>query len=187
MDERFAGEWPDVRPLVRRELDAYLDFVAQVPGDPPTRCSPWTVSDVTRHLAATFERFAAMLSQGRRGDFSPPFPPGLLDEENLRAVREFRGDPDIRLREEGERLLALATDPDEPMPHQLGTLPVGVQLLFALADLAIHHDDVAVACGSSYAPPDDVVSTLVASYRRLGFWEEGAAPEWATLVAGRDG
>ncbi|MDQ1712932.1 MAG: hypothetical protein QOE45_2382 [Frankiaceae bacterium] len=184
MDERFAGEWPDHRALVRVELDAYA--AAGVDGDLPTRCVPWTVTDVTRHLAATFERFVAMLEQGRRGNFSPPFPREALDTENLRAVEQFTGDPDARLRAAAETFLDLATDPDEPMPHQLGVVPVGVQTLFGLADLAIHHDDVARAAGGAYQPAPEVVETLVAAYRRLGFWEESDPPVWASLVADRE-
>jgi uncharacterized protein (TIGR03083 family) len=186
MDERFAGSWPDIREQVRAELDAYAAAVASIDGRLPTRCPPWTVTDVTRHLAATFERFVAMLEQGRRGDLSPPFPRERLDEENLRAVEQFSGDPDTRLRAAAERFLGLGADPDEPMPHQLGTIPVGAQLVFALTDLAVHHDDVAHAAGERYQPPPEVVETLVATYRRLGFWEESDAPGWAALVADRE-
>ena len=185
MDDRFAGTWPDLRPLVRAELSSYLAAVADLDPDLPTRCPPWSVRDVTRHLAATFERFGVMLARGRAGDLSPPFTVADLDEENLRAVREFVGDPEARLREEAERFLDAAADPDEPMPHQRGPVPVGVQLVFGLADLAIHHDDVLRAAGRSYQPPPDVVSALVSAYRRLGWWDEGDPPGWAAFVAER--
>jgi uncharacterized protein (TIGR03083 family) len=182
----FAGPWPDIRPLVRAELDAYAAAVAAMDGGLPTRCRPWTVTDVTRHLAATFERFVAMLEQGRRGDLSPPFPPDQLDAENLRAVEQLSGDPDARLRAAAERFLDLGADPDEPMPHQVGTVPVGAHLVFALTDLAVHHDDVAHAAGAAYQPPPEVVDTLVATYRRVGFWKESDLPGWAALVADRE-
>ncbi|HWL37727.1 MAG TPA: maleylpyruvate isomerase family mycothiol-dependent enzyme [Frankiaceae bacterium] len=185
MDARFAGPWPDIRPLVAAELDAYLAAVAAIDPALPTRCAPWTVRDVTTHLAATFERFVAMLSQGRRGDLTPPFAPEDMDAENLRAVRAYTRDPEAALREECERFLALASDPDEVMPHQRGPIPVGVQQLFGLGDLAVHHDDVAVAAGRSYAPPPEVVSALVASYRRLGWWDDADPPEWRSFVSER--
>jgi uncharacterized protein (TIGR03083 family) len=187
MDERFSGSWPDLRPMLRRELEAYLAYAGSLGSDPPTRCPPWTASDVTRHLAATFGRFADMLVRARAGDLSPPFAPEDLAEENLRAVRDLAavGDPLARLREEATRSFDLSTDPDELMGHQRGVLPVGVQQVFGLADVVIHHDDVAVAAGASYEPPDDVVETLVASYRRLGFWDENDPPVWATFVKDR--
>ena len=190
LDERPPGEgptgdWPDIRDLVRREVDAYLAYVTTVEPGLPTRCPPWTVRDVTRHLAATFARFVAMHQRGRRGDLTPPFAPEDLDAENLRAVRHFSGDPETALRWEADRFLDMAEDPDAVMPHQRGPVPVGMNLVFALADVAIHHDDVAVAAGSSYVPPDDVVATLVESFRRLGQFTENDAPQWSSFVSER--
>ena len=181
MDDPTADP-PDLRPLVRRELAAYLAALPALDQDLPTRCPPWTVGDVTRHLAATFERYLALLDQARRGDFTPPFGPDDLAAENLRAVREFTGDAEARLRAAATRYLDAAADPAEPVPSHNGTRPVWVQLAHGLRDLTVHHDDVAVAAGTSYTPPPDVVQALVASYRRIGRWNEAAAPEWATFV-----
>ena len=58
-----------------------------------TRCPPWTVRDLTAHLAATFHRFADQLGKASAGDLTAPFAPGDLSRENLRAVELFRGDP----------------------------------------------------------------------------------------------
>lgn len=190
MDERASPlaphpppvPWPDLRPLVRRELDTYLTGVAAFDQDLPTRCPPWTVRDVTRHLAATFERYGALLAQGRRGDRTPPFGPDDLAQVNLHDVRELSGDPEPRLRAAATRFLDAAADPAEPIPSHKGTRPVGVQLVFALRELTVHHDDVAAAAGTTYVPPPDVVSALVASYRRLGLWDEAASPGWAAFV-----
>ena len=83
----LQGPWPDGIASSRHELGAYVDDVSDgARDDQPTRCSPWTVRDVTAHLAATFQRFHRMLDQGRGGDFTPPFSPEELDAENLRAV-----------------------------------------------------------------------------------------------------
>jgi uncharacterized protein (TIGR03083 family) len=162
-----AGPWPLRKDLMFDELDAYLDEVR----DPtlrglPTRCSPWTVEDVTAHLAETFRRFYEMLRRSRAGDLSPPFAPNELDEENLRAVAAFRGDAGSALEATAHRFAGAVDDPDELIAHQLGPIPVGLQVLFALADLAIHHDDVAAAGGGRYRPPAAVVDALVETWER---------------------
>ena len=83
----LLGPWPEGITLSRHELGSYVDDVADGSlDDQPTRCSPWSVGDVTRHLAATFQRFQLMLDQGRAGDYTPPFSPAELDDENLHAV-----------------------------------------------------------------------------------------------------
>jgi len=75
----LAGLWPPAAELVQAELGAYLDAAS----DPDvaglaTRCSPWTVRDLTAHLAMTFKRFVRMLEQSHPGDLSPPFARGEL-------------------------------------------------------------------------------------------------------------
>jgi uncharacterized protein (TIGR03083 family) len=170
--DEFAGEWPDLRPFLRRELEAYLQGVQVLDQSLPTRCTAWTVDGVTKHLAATFERFCHMLGQGRRGDFTPPFSPEEMHAENERRVLEFAGEPYAALREWGERFLDLANDPNEVMPHQDGTIPVGVQQSFGLMDLAMHHDDCAAAAGGRYVPQNDIVDHFYAFYDRVGGWEE---------------
>ena len=170
--------------MTRAELDAYLAAAS----DPtiqalPTRCPPWTIADLTRHLAATAGRFNAMLAQSRGGDLTPPFGRDELSEENLRAVREFSGDPLASLREEAGRFLAESTDPDEIMAHQLGPIPAGLQQHFLLNDIAIHHDDLAVAVGSSYRPPEAVIEALARVFAAHRWWTVPENPDaWARIL-----
>lgn len=170
------------------ELAAYLLTAGEAAvHDLPTRCPPWTVRDVTRHLAATFERFNRMLARSRAGDLSKPFEMEDLGEENLRAVREFDGEPEARLREEATAFLAAAGDPDEMIAHQFGPIPMSLQVIFGLADLTIHHDDVAVASGARYRPPEATVGLLVDVWsQRFGGGPEGDdAWEWILRASGR--
>lgn len=154
----LRGPWPDGRPLLRREVAAYLADVADGSIDHlPTRCAPWTVADVTAHLAVSLLRFNAMIDQSRNGDLSPPFAPELIDEENLEAVAMFDGDPVQALADEAEGLLERTTDLLEPVPHQIGVMPAGLQILFGLLDVCMHHDDVLDAAGRRYAVPEEVV------------------------------
>ena len=168
--------------LLRSEADSYITFVK----DPetwglPTRCPPWTVLDVTRHLAATFHRNVELLRRSRTGDFRAPFKPEDLAEENLRAVREFSGDPIQFVCEEVARFISLADDPAEPMINQRGTIPVGLQMCFGINEFAIHHDDVAAARGSSYRPSDEVVGVLRETWKALtgGETPRSGADHWA--------
>lgn len=181
--DALRGPWPDVRELCRVELDAYLADASDAAIQKlATRCPPWTVHDITRHLAATAARFNAMLAQSRGGDLTPPFSPPELSEENLRAVREFTGDPIASLRREAEGFLADAADPNEVMAHQFDPIPAGLQQLFLLSDITIHHDDVAAAAAGSYQPPELVVDALA----RMGlvFGREPAGPDrWAEVLA----
>jgi uncharacterized protein (TIGR03083 family) len=154
--------WPLVPELVHRELRSYVDAATERSAlSLPTRCPPWTVLDITRHLAATFSRFNRLLEQSRAGDLSPPFPRDGLSEENLRAVAAFEGEPTKRLEAEVARLLDAATDDSELIAHQRGPITVGLQMRFALNELAIHHDDVAIAKGGRYRPSAQVVDALV--------------------------
>ena len=163
-----AGVWPLRADLLRSEADAYIATVRDPSAwELPTRCPPWAVLDVTRHLAATFHRYVELLRRSRTGDFRPPFKPEDLAEENLRAVREFSGDPISSVCEEVARFISLADDPAEPMINQRGTIPVGLQMCFGINEFAIHHDDVAAARGSTYRPSDDVVAVLIDAWRAL--------------------
>jgi uncharacterized protein (TIGR03083 family) len=166
------GGWADLRPHLRAELDSYLAEVPTLDQGLPTRCTGWTVCDVTKHLATTFERFCAMLDQGRGGDMTPPFAMDEMDDWNERAVREFVGDPDASLREWGGRFIAMCDDPDELMPHQRDTIPVGLQQAFGLMDLAMHHDDCSVAAGRRHHPSAEVVEALYAVFDRIDGWED---------------
>jgi hypothetical protein len=163
-----AGEWPLRTDLLRSEADSYITDARVVEVRPlPTRCSPWLVDDLTKHLAATFHRYVELLRRSRTGDFRPPFAPADLPEENLRAVREFTGDPIESVCEEVARFISLVSDPAEPMINQRGTLPVGLQLCFGINEFAIHHDDLAGARGTSYRPSDEVVGVLSETWKAL--------------------
>jgi uncharacterized protein (TIGR03083 family) len=181
----LVGPWPDGREVLRTELDAYLAEVGGGRLDPlATRCPPWSVRDVTTHLAETFARFGRMLAQGRTGDFAPPFPASELDAENLRAVAEFEGDPARELRHQAEAFVGSVDDLEEPMPHQLGTIPAGLQVLFGVMDLAMHHDDVAVADGRGYHPPGATIAAILPVAQRLFGMPEVEGDPWPALVAG---
>lgn len=181
--EPYRGPWPDARELVERELAAYLATAAEPANlDLATRCPPWTVSDVTAHVAATFERFNLMLAKGRSGDLSEPFERGDLSRENLRAVEHFAGDPLLRLEEEAMRFVRSSTDPDEVMPHQFGPIPVALQMLFGLNELAIHHDDIAVAAGSRYRPDARAVEALRQVWERALGGLSGADDPWLDIL-----
>jgi uncharacterized protein (TIGR03083 family) len=184
-----AGDWPLRADLLRSEADAYITTVRDPSAwELPTRCPPWTVLDVTRHLAATFHRYVELLRRSRTGDFRPPFKPEDLAEENLRAV-EFTGDPIDSACEEVARFISLAHDPAEPMINQRGTIPVGLQMCFGINEFAIHHDDVAAARGGTYRPSDEVVGVLVETWRALTAGESsrsGADPwRWVLERSGR--
>ena len=179
------GEWPLRADLLRSEADSYITFVK----DPetwglPTRCPPWTVLDVTRHLAATFHRYVELLRRSRTGDSRAPFKPEDLAEENLRAVREFSGDPIQFVCEEVARFISLVDDPAEPMINPRGTIPAGLQVCFGIDEFAIHHDDVAAARGSSYRPSDEVVGVLRETWKALtgGETPPSGADHWAWIL-----
>ncbi len=178
------GPWPLTIDLVHDELTAYLEDAA----DPtlrglPTRCPGWNVSDLTAHLALTFRRFLDLLRRSRAGDFAPPFAPGDLATENERAVSIFRGDPFTALDASAFRFLHAATDPDELIAHQFGPIPVGLQIRFALNELAIHHDDLAPATRRRYRPPSPVVHALVPMWERVLGGLPPAGDDWAAILA----
>lgn len=180
-----AGDWPLRADILRSEADAYISTVRdQSVWELPTRCPPWTVMDVTRHLAATFHRYVELLRRSRTGDFRPPFKPEDLAEENLRAVREFTGDPITSACEEVARFISLVEDPAEPTINQRGTIPVGLQTCFGINEFAIHHDDVAVARGGTYRPSDDVVGVLIETWRALtgGEAPPGGSDAWPWIL-----
>jgi len=156
-----AGDWPLRTDLLRSEADSYItDARVSEAQSLATRCPPWTVNDLTKHLAATFHRYVELLRRSRTGDFRPPFAPEDLAEENLRAVCEFAGDPIETVCEEVARFISLVRDPEEPMINQRGTIPVGLQVCFGINEFAIHHDDLAGARGGVYRPSDEVVGVL---------------------------
>lgn len=183
--EHLHGPWPDGRELSRLELRAYVDEVADGSFDgEPTRCEPWSVRDVTTHVAATFERFQLMLDQGRTGDFTPPFTPEELDAENLRAVESFEGQPLDALVVAVNRFLDSANDLDEPVPHQLATVPVGLQVLFGLMDIVLHHDDVVSVDGRRYRPDDTTIDAILPVAERLFGMPPDQPDPWGIIVIG---
>ena len=193
MGENFAhnlmGPWPLVTDLVRAELRAYLDAARSAEIEAlPTRCSPWTVCDLTAHLGLTFRRFGDMLEQSRSGDLSPPFGPQELPARNLRNVEQFEGDPLAELAAQAERFLAAAVSSDELMAHQFGPIPVGLQVLFGLNELALHRHDLEEARGGSYRPDSRVIDALVPVWERvLRGLPPGEDPWQRILIAsGRD-
>jgi len=179
-----AGPWPLATDLVHAELTAYLEDAADpVLRGSPTRCAPWTVSDLTTHLAITFRRYDELLRRSRAGKLEPPFEPDELAAENQRAVSAFRGDPFAALDAAVFRFLHTATDPDEQMAHQFGPIPVGLQILFGLNELAIHHDDLGYARRDRYRPPSAVVNALLPVWERVLGGLPPAGDPWARILA----
>lgn len=176
-----AVPWPSALEWSREELARYLgaagDRVIQAL---PTRCHPWTVHHLTAHLAATFTRFAVQLDRARQGDLDPPFPLEQLSAVNLRAVNEFQGDPVVEL-DRWARLFLDAARTPELMGHQLGPIPVGVQVMFGLNEVAVHHDDLARATVSSYRPIEEITIALAGMYDSVFGLPAGEDP-WARLL-----
>lgn len=178
-----AVPWPSALEWSREELAGYLAAA----GDPliqtlPTRCHPWTVHDVTAHLAATFARFASQLDRARHGEVDAPFPPEQLSTVNLRAVKQFQGDPVVELDRAARLFLDSVRTPDEQMGHQLGAIPAGLQVMFGLNELAVHHDDLAQAVRSSYRPAQEIAIALADMYNRVFGLPAGEDP-WSRLLA----
>ena len=185
MAPQFAGPWPDGLVATRHELSSYLDDVADGSLDSlATRCAPWSVRDVTVHLAETFRRFHGMLDQGRAGDFTRPFAPDELDVENLRAVESFSGDAAEALSIAADGFLDALDSLDEPMPHQFGPLPAGLQVLFGLMDISMHHDDVLVAVGRRYRPATETVDVIGPVAERLFGMPADQADPWEAILVG---
>lgn len=186
MDSRYLGPWPDVNDLILAELDAYLATAGRPDvRNAATRCEPWTGDQVTAHVAATFARFTAMLKQSRAGDLTPPFARDELNAQNLRAVEGFVGDPVAALRKNATEFCGLAEDPAEVMAHQFGPIPVGLQAIFGLSDLALHHDDLWAAVGERYRPAEAVIDPIAAGWA-VALDEPGLLVDpdpWAALLA----
>jgi hypothetical protein len=125
-----------------------------------------------------------MLDQGRNGDFTPPFTPDELDAENLRAVAAFTGDASGALVTAATGFLDSLGDLDEPVPHQVGTIPAGLQVLFGLLDIAMHHDDVSAAAGRAYRPAPETIDAVVVVAERMFGMPPGQADPWLVMMAG---
>jgi uncharacterized protein (TIGR03083 family) len=185
-----AIPWPMAVDWSAIELGSYLTSAA----DPaiqrvPTRCPPWTIRDLTAHLAATFRRFAGQLDKADSGDLTAPFGPGDLSRENLTAVELFRGDPLQELERQATRFLGQARHSrvGRLMGHQRGPVPVGLQVMWGLNELAVHHDDLAAAIGTSYRPSDRVVAALAGMKEAIDGFQAGG-DSWLDYLrsTGRD-
>jgi hypothetical protein len=166
--QELAGPWLFRAELLRPELNRYLaDAARPAIQHLPTCCPAWTVREVTIDLLCTFTRFHRLPSRGRAGDFAPPFPVEQLAAENQRAVNNYEGaDPCWQLRAVVEEFGSALGDGDELMPPQLGPIPVALQVLFGVNELAIHHHDVALAVGYRYLPPPETLALLRAMWQR---------------------
>jgi uncharacterized protein (TIGR03083 family) len=185
LSSNVRGPWPLVDGLVKSELDSYISAAAHPTLQSlATRCRPWNVRDLTAHLAATFARYAYLLEQSRRGDLSKPFEPEDLSAHNLRAVADMKAQPHGELRRQAGRFLGLVNDPVELTAHQYGPIPVGLQVRFALNEVAIHRDDLEQARQRGYRPPDDVIEALTPIWERVIGWSEAPAnlEPWARIL-----
>ena len=163
-----ADPWPYAPGLLGPELERYLTDATSPAVQHLTTCCPaWPVREVTVHLLCTFSRFHRLLIRGRAGDFSAPFAVGQLAAENQRAVRGYRGtDPCGQLRAAVAQFGSELGAGDELIPHQLGPIPVALQVLFGLNELAVHHHDVAAAAGHRYIPRPETLDVLQHMWRR---------------------
>jgi hypothetical protein len=77
---------------------------------------------------------------------------------------------------------------DELLGHQFGPVPAGLQVMFGLNELAIHHDDVAHAASGTYRPPGEVVTALADMYDAV-FGLPPGTDAWSRLLqaTGRPG
>jgi uncharacterized protein (TIGR03083 family) len=189
MAGRLDGPWPVPAADIRAELVSYL-AAASDPSvwEMPTLCPAWTVRQVTMHLAATFDRFGHQLTKSRSGDLTPPFGRDELTAENLRAVAAFSGDPEESLRESVGRFLGMIGSAGDLIGHQRGPIPVGLQALFGLNELAVHHHDLPAATGHRYRPGDHAVALLVSMADEVFGLPKGVDP-WDRLLrhTGRPG
>lgn len=178
--------------LIREEANGFL-VAAGLPesASVATRCEPWTVRDLTAHLASTVRRFSDALERSRKGDFTPPFDPPALSAENMAGVEEFEDDPIPALEVEIDRFLALVDDYHELMAHQDGRISVGLQMRFALNEFALHRDDIEAALGGARRPPEPVVEALLPLWENVLQLTEPHAGEidpWRRILmaSGRD-
>jgi hypothetical protein len=62
------------------------------------------------------------------------------------------------------------------MGHQRGPVPVGLQVMWGLSELTVHHDDLAHAIGSRYRPSDHIVTALVTMKETVDGFKAGDDP-----------
>lgn len=169
--------------LLRAETAAYLADVADRVAS-PTRCPAWDGRGLTAHLAATHERIADLLRATRAGPCGPPFPVTQLAAVNQReaaAIVEGPDDEVDRLAAAVDAVLALVDDPDEPIAHQRGLVPVGLQLAWLLGELAVHHDDLLADAGGR-EPGSDVVAVVAPAYEVLAGLPRAPLTSWQDLL-----
>jgi hypothetical protein len=70
------------------------------------------------------------------------------------------------------------------VPHQFGTIPAGLQVLFGLLDLSLHHDDVLVPAGRRHRPGPDTLEAVRPVIVRLFGVDPGQDDPWAVIVVG---
>jgi len=118
-------------------------------------------------------------------DYPPsatPWPAALdWSAAELRGYLAAAADPAV------QGLATRCPPPGRLMGHQRGPVPVGLQVLWGLSELAVHRDDLAGAMASSYRPSDAVVAALVATKQAIDGFEAGGDPWLAYLRStGRD-
>lgn len=127
------------------ELDAVIEALDRCEPDQATRCTLWTVHDLTAHLAAGADEIARHLEAYRE---SAPIPPTRPLEER---ETPWRAMPDPALREELNRqlprlarLLAAVVDedPDAAVPWAGRSVPVGFFATHVRSEGAIHRWDL---------------------------------------------
>jgi hypothetical protein len=62
------------------------------------------------------------------------------------------------------------------MGHQQGPVPVGLQVMWGLSELTVHHDDLAQAVGTIYRPGSSIVTALVAMKDAVDSFRAGDDP-----------
>ena len=133
--------WPDVRSILFAELDRYCADAKLLAAGAPSAIAPWTASQVTAHLAHTFDRFTHLLTQSRAGNLAAPFSVSDLDEVNAAALRQSV--PGLSaLQASVHRFAAACRDPWEVMAHHRGPISVGLQQALGVSELALHHHDI---------------------------------------------
>lgn len=86
----------------------------------------------------------------------------------------------MKLRQAG-RFLNSVDAVDEAIGHQFGPVPAGLQVMFGLVELAVHHDDHAHATGGSYRPDEEFVAAMVGMYDTVFGVPAGPDP-WTCLL-----
>ena len=125
-----------------------------------------------------------MLDKGRGADFTALCSPMSSKPRTSTPSRSSRARRSPALVTAANGFLDDVTDLDEPVPHQLATIPVGLQVLFGLMDIAMHHDDVLSVTGRRYRPQDDTIAAILPVAERLFGMPPDQDDPWALMVMG---